>query len=401
MIDRITERINASLDSKLERFFQAAQPTPQQRTIPSPNVVRTRKRAREDEESGVEEPVIELQPRTKKRPNKKNVQSSSSTNEDTPTVSPKAPFSKVQRQQPAPAFYEDRRERQAAPAHFSERSQVQEMGHKMADVNINNPWAAWSALQPQASNRFGLDFPPASTIGNPLYDDQVDSHVKQILASSVHNLAKGNVQAGIFPFKHVLRGPEKRQAQINSLTLSEHLWGIFRIIDDPKVDTSIKPELMRHMQQIVEDEQEFDWETGVRRWSEEVFSRVAQNRLPLGWHSRSEIQMLRLTISQTATPKILNNSGARDLPSMPAPRRQNFANQHAQHLQQEVLKGGPPCPGFNSAKGCHLNSGHMVNGKKMVHVCSFCLINTSAANAHSEAQCRNKIRLANSSSHFQ
>lgn len=97
-------------------------------------------------------------------------------------------------------------------------------------------------------------------------DGNVDSQVHQIRVSSVHNLAKGNVQAGVFPFKHtdVLRGPEKRQAQINTVSLSEHLWGMFRIVDDPKVDTSIKPELMRHMQQIVEDEQEFDWEMGIR-----------------------------------------------------------------------------------------------------------------------------------------
>lgn len=146
------------------------------------------------------------------------------------------------------------------------------MGHNMADININNPWASWSALQPQSATRFVSDYPTqAASVPSP-YDDQVDSHVKQILASSVHTLAKGNVPTGIFPFKHVLRGPEKRQAHINSLTLSEHLWGIFRIIEDPKVDASIKPELMRHMQQIVEDEQEFDWELGVRRWSEEVFS---------------------------------------------------------------------------------------------------------------------------------
>lgn len=127
-----------------------------------------------------------------------------------------------------------------------------------ANVNINNPWAAWSAAQPCPSHSSGFEFTPLTAANNPLYDNQVDLQVKHILASSVHNLAKGNVHSGIFPFKHVLRGPEKVQAQINSVTLSEHLWGIFRIIYNPKVDPAIKPELMRHMEQIVEDEQG-DW----------------------------------------------------------------------------------------------------------------------------------------------
>lgn len=158
------------------------------------------------------------------------------------------------------------------------------------------------------------------------------------------------------------------------------------------------------MEQIVEDEQEFDWDLGVRRWSEEIFSRVAQNRLPFGWHSRNDIQMLRLTMSRAAPLKLSNQ-----MPSGHTNANQQFIRepavrrpqQSAYHNQQEILKGGPPCPTFNSGKGCQLPSGHISNGKRMVHVCSFCLLNTSAANAHPEAQCRNKVRLANSTSHFQ
>lgn len=398
LVDRITAQVNASLDSKLERFLMAAQARPEERTIPSPNIVRTRKRAREDEEAGIEVSPVRPVKKQKPKPKATSAQSSSDTNRAPPTLPAEAPFSNYQHE-PAPRAADDtRREANSAHAYGAGRPQVQEIGHKMADVNINNPWMAWSALQPQTTSRFGFDFSPASSVGNPLYDANVDSQVHRILASSVHNLAKGNVQAGVFPFKHVLRGPEKRQAQINSVTLSEHLWGMFRIIDDPKVDNSIKPELMRHMQHIVEDEQEFDWESGVRRWSEEVFSRVAQNRLPLGWHSRNDIEMLRLTISKVPSAKLPPREAVPVNPA-PAPRRQNQFQQ--QHTQQDVLKGGPPCPNYNSSKGCSLPSGHMSNGKKMVHVCSFCLFNTSAANVHSEAHCRNKIRLANSASHFQ
>lgn len=193
-------------------------------------------------------------PKTRRKANNASSQSSYSTKERSGTVSPKVLFLETQKQQPSCSQPETQRKFVSAPAPLPNRPEVQNQGHKMADVNINNPWAAWSALQPQAAARFWFDFSPSTAAGNPLYDEQVDSQVKQILTSSVHNLAKGNVQAGIFPFKYVLRGPEKRQESINSITLSEHLWGMFSIIDDPEVDPSIKPELMRHIQHIVEDE---------------------------------------------------------------------------------------------------------------------------------------------------
>lgn len=44
-----------------------------------------------------------------------------------------------------------------------------------------------------------------------------------------------------------------------------------------------------------------------------------------------------------------------------------------------------------SIRGCSLASGHILNGKKMIHVCSFCLFNNSAAHNHAEAHCRNKM----------
>lgn len=117
--------------------------------------------------------------------------------------------------------------------------------------------------------------------------------------------------------------------------------------------------------------------------------------------ARNDIQMLRLTISRAATAKISTVAHKEVLPLNALPRRQAQLSQHGQNNQQEVLKGGPPCPAFNPNKGCTLNSGHVINGKKMVHVCSFCLFNTSAANTHSESQYRNKIRFGTASGHFQ
>lgn len=184
------------------------------------------------------------------------------------------------------------------------------------------------------------------------------------------------------------------KATINSVTLPEHLWGIFRIIHDPKTDSDIKPCLMVHIEQIIEDAREFEWETGVRRWSEEVFSRITEGRLLNGWLSYDEIQRMRMVIAQS-----------KPIVSRPQAQfsRNNYNRPQSNQLQssQDILKGGPPCPDYNSATGCTLNSGHIKQGKRLVHVCSFCLHHTSATNTHPEIYCRNKVRLTGSNNHFQ
>lgn len=259
----------------------------------------------------------------------------------------------------------------------------------------NDSWAAWSAAHTASSaNNLRPAHLPTST-HEVVHNDALDSHVKQILATTVHNLGKGNSQPFDFPYKYILRGPEKIKATINSVTLPEHLWGIFRIMHDPKTEAAIKPSLMIHIEQIVEDAREFDWELGVRRWSKEVFSRISEGRLVNGWQAYDKIQRMRMVIAQ----------------SKPMPSKQQSHNtykdnfnkrqHHQSQAQQDILKGGPPCPDYNSPSGCTLNSGHIKQGKRMVHVCSFCLQHTSAANYHPEPYCRNKVRITGSNTHFQ
>lgn len=130
---------------------------------------------------------------------------------------------------------------------------------------MSDSWAAWTTahhtIPPVGTSHASF---PIST-HDLTYDESVDNQVKQILATTVHNLGKGNTQPFDFPYKYILRGPEKVKAAINSVTLPEHLWGIFRMIHDPKSDPDTKPCLMLHIEQIVEDAREFEWETGVRR----------------------------------------------------------------------------------------------------------------------------------------
>lgn len=262
------------------------------------------------------------------------------------------------------------------------------------NINNNNPaWNTWHAQQHHANSC------PSTASAHQMFDappftaGDIDAQVRHIMDTTPHQL-KGNVPVGIFPFKKVTRGPEKKKLSFNMVTLPEHIYGMFRIIDDESVNPAIKPDIITHMREVAEDACEFERNGYVRRWSEEVFSLIAEDRLPGGWAATARIQNLRTGMSRVDAARLV------------APRDVAHPNRDASHSKRPatqtyhpdtVLRGGPPCAAFNSPQGCTSQSGHMLNGKKQIHVCSYCLLNNAAA--HSEAMCRNKQR--HSASHFQ
>lgn len=247
------------------------------------------------------------------------------------------------------------------------------------DHNNADCWAPWMSTlpaPPQPASRPPFNPIPSAAYG---YDqDEMEQHVQSILASSVHTLSRGNVKPGAYPFKYVFRGPDKKRVSINSVSLSEHLWGLVRMIKDPAIDPFTRPALINHLEEIIEDSCDYEW-AGIRRWSEEVFSLMAENRLPDGWRSTQRIQMLRMMMARTplAPPVTFKDF-------QPKRQVQSFGN--------DQTKGGPPCQAYNTQAGCPLPAGHVDNGRKMMHVCTYCLRNSSAAYTHPESQCRNKYR---------
>lgn len=249
--------------------------------------------------------------------------------------------------------------------------------------NVNNNIPGWITdeiqyIQPSAHS---LPLSNRDIRGN----DTLDNQVQQILATTAHQLTKGTRVDKSFPCKYIIKGPERKPANVNTVSLQEHLWGISRMIRDPVVPQDIKPLLYVHLEEILEDSREYDWPSAVRAWSEECFSQVEEKRL--SWHDSGKIQLLRTSLSRTSTAKV--NQG-RDLAR--PPRQQQF---HSNYSNYDAYKGGPPCPDFNSQQGCNFQSGHIVSGRKMMHICSYCLAQSSALNPHPEPYCRNKQRHAN------
>lgn len=258
-----------------------------------------------------------------------------------------------------------------------------------ADPNFAvNQWLINKALPPQQS--FISDNQPMS-IRDFAQDDDLNDQVQAIINNSAANITRGNVRPGRFPFKYIVRGEEMRRPSPTSLTMSEHLWAVFRMIRDESVPSEIKPFLLSHIEQVLEDTRDYEWEGAVRSWSNEVFTRVADGRLPEGWAATQEIRMLRLSIAQVNSAKL--------------PKQKEYhqsrtgQQQQAQQGYQDNLRGGPPCVNYNSQRGCQYQSGHLVKGKKVTHICAFCLFNSAAARPHAEFYCRNKQRQG-SQTHF-
>lgn len=256
-------------------------------------------------------------------------------------------------------------------------------------LNVNKNWSTWLVdnvnMNPPRNTSSALPLSAKEVASN----EDLEMKVHDILNNTATRLAKGNAKTGQFPFQYVQRGPEKRQATMNSLSLHEHIWGIVAMIKDPQVPAIYKPALFDHIEQICDDCSDYDWPSAVRRWSEEVFSLVSQNRLEKGWLAKHDIQMLRLSLSRDSTAR---TSQHKDL--YPKARQTP-----ASTIPVDGLKGGPPCPDFNSPRGCTLPHGHLSHGKKMLHICSFCLMNSAATFPHPENFCRNKVRL--NTPHFQ
>lgn len=83
-------------------------------------------------------------------------------------------------------------------------------------------------------------------------DPSMSQQVRNKLAPTAHQLSAGNKPQ----FFH--HGPEKKRFGINSVTLAEHLWGIIRIVKDHKTEARIKPDLLSHLEDVVEDSCDYE-----------------------------------------------------------------------------------------------------------------------------------------------
>lgn len=250
----------------------------------------------------------------------------------------------------------------------------------------------WIIGQVQKEKTLDTPFHLPMSVADINKDSSLEAQVQQVLLNTASTLSKGNQNTGFYPHIYVVRGPEQKKLGLNSLTILEYLHGILRMIKDQAVPSNIKPHLYSHLEEVIEDARVYDWATAVRPWSEEIFSLVANGSLPEGWASHQKIQMLRMTMSRASTARISSNPSSYNYAQgQNKPRSANNTNDN--------LRGGTPCIDFNSQHGCQLQSGHINNRRKVIHICAFCLWHSAAAYPHPECYCHNRQRY-NNGNHF-
>lgn len=128
--------------------------------------------------------------------------------------------------------------------------------------NNNNSAGSWTGLLDQANRQRQFNATSKQPDSPPQFvfqQDDVESQVQQILATTAHTLSKGNVKPGAYAFKYVTRGHDRKHLNLNTVTLAEHLWGILRMVKHEKTDPEIVPFLLNHLEDVIEDSCDFEW----------------------------------------------------------------------------------------------------------------------------------------------
>ena len=151
----------------------------------------------------------------------------------------------------------------------------------------------------------------------------------------------------LFPFDLVERCDEGKAIKKGDASREEYTLGLKRLETQPGFSSSAINALLRHQEMVAQDNCSLAWAT-VRRYSEEIFTQVADGRLPRGWWDEEAINAVRvemIAMACNAPP-----------PAIPAPA----AAPADQRWQRAPDRGafdcaacGAPCPAWNrDAEAC-------------------------------------------------
>ena len=270
--------------------------------------------------------------------------------------------------------------------------------------------------QPAQPNMLPTCFADAN---DPILGERV-----QMLLNSAHQLTsiKGK---NTHPHQYIFRGPNRVKTTLNMLSELEYVYGLYRLVTDPKTSAEDKPMFSRHVLHVAEDGAEFQWEQ-VRSWSEDMLTKIADGRLK--WSDVLDLHALRHGTSRnaagrrftyltapSAAPSVYAPPASAVRPQQSAPTYRPYPTTRpyppsaaqASATQDTVKKFNPPkplnradapCKAFNSQSGCTKPDSHVDNGQPMGHHCAWCRANLHRVHYHAEASCR--IRLDPNSTPF-
>ena len=206
------------------------------------------------------------------------------------------------------------------------------------------------------------------------------------------------------PHNYIFRGPAKIKTALNTLDLAEYLFGLFRLMYDPRTPHADRPFIATHIYQVVQDAKDYRWPQ-VREWSEEVLTLLADGLL--SWqHNIAEIHDLRsegsharigrihpgFSISHAyeyrPTPPVNTAPPAAAAARQAQPTSKPNNNRRAPRSATAAGRTDVACPAYNTTKGCTKQDGHLESGTAHGHHCAWCRSALSCIHFHSESLCR-------------
>lgn len=165
------------------------------------------------------------------------------------------------------------------------------------------------------------------------------------------------------PWPHfgIFKGPARKPATYDSLTMAEFVAGYARLVI--RADAQTQKPMLAHLAELMEDATSFPF-PNVRNYHGIVLSLMEQDDLT--WSDTESIQKLRQQYARVANPA-------------PAPSTPTGSSGC----------GGKPCPDYQIGK-CTLHGTHEHRGEKVDHVCAFCMAVKRRAFPHSERDCLTK-----------
>lgn len=222
------------------------------------------------------------------------------------------------------------------------------------------------------------------------YDGSPEELARAILSSSRKGLRqkRGVDPDYIYPYELIERGLEKKSIKRGEATYFEYVVALRYMENQSAFRTSDIPALREHSMQVMEDAKVLPWPI-VRQWSEEVFDRIADGRIPKGWKDPVILTNTRLSIIQIAA--IHNQKNQSD---------QSYGRGSGSFqtvaYDKEDKSSGKPCGPWNRAESqcTKATKGryHVEDGLKLVHMCAYCAYKLGRVLPHSEAICSNKKR---------
>ena len=203
--------------------------------------------------------------------------------------------------------------------------------------------------------------------------------------STTASRKKGIPHDYVFPYELVDRGEAAHVVKKADATREEYVLGLKRLESHPNFPSHALKALSKHQIQVAQDNCQLPWPV-VRRYSEEIFSRIADGRLAAGWHDEAQINAVRLEVIAMAK---FNSSDASASDNKP----QNRSHQDPKNpFDKETM--GAPCLVWNrdpdKCEKAKRGESHGSGNQKYAHICGFCAYVRKVVAPHAEQKCYSK-----------